>query len=284
MIRPMRQPDAPEVLALLEWMDEQPEREVFAPEARDLDDLRLESEDKRCWVAEDDLGQVRAYCALAPHPHGLVLEGPLGEARLPAMLTQAVREAQGQGVYAFCARDNEPVHAVLAAAGFTVMHGTDFYRLRRGEARGLTALPPGLLLRLRTDLSTYQRLYRAAEDGWSERLGWSEADFQAHLMRDDRCLLVLMRGEAALGFVELELGETAELAYFAVHPAERGQGLGRVLLSAAIREAFARPEVQALRVRAHDHEDGARALYAHMGFTACRSVMTYLYPGDDGEV
>ncbi len=280
MIRPMRHPDAAEVIALLEWMDEQPEREVFAPEARDVGDLRLESEDKRCWVAEDDLGQVLSYCALAPHPHGLVLEGPLGEVT-PTMLTQAVQEAQGQEVYAFCARDNEVVHGALSGAGFTVMHGTDFYRLRRGEARGLTELPPGLLLRLRTDHASYLSLYRSSEDSWSGRLNWSEHDFQTHLQRDDLCLLVLTRGNQAVGFAEVELGETAELAYLAVHPAERGQGYGRLLLSAAIREAFARPEVQSLRARAHDHEAGARALYAHMGFTACRSVLTYLYPADE---
>lgn len=285
MIRPMRHPDAPDVISLLEWMDEQPEREVFAPEARGVNDLKEESEQKRCWVAEDDLGQVHAYCALAPHPQGLVLEGPLGSdlppAALAPLLERALEAAEGEGVYAFCARDNDPVHAALTGSGFTPMHGTDFYRLRRGEARGLAELPPGLLLRLKTDLASYQRLYHAAEDGWSSRLSWTETDYHAHLDRDDLRLLVLTRGGDALGFAEVELGEVAELSYLAVHPTERGHGLGRVLLSAAIREAFAHPEVQEVRGRAHDHEASARALYAHMGFTACRSVTTYLHPGDE---
>ena len=35
MIRPMQHTDTPDVLTLLHWMDGAPEREVFAPDARD---------------------------------------------------------------------------------------------------------------------------------------------------------------------------------------------------------------------------------------------------------
>jgi len=286
MIRPMHQTDAPEVLALLEWMDDQPEREALAPEARALQDLVWESQEKLCLVDVDDGGQVRAYCALARAPEGTisagqVLEGPLGtETMTPGALAGVVRRvlqhADGT-VYAFCARDNESVRDALEAAGFSSMHATDFYRVRRTETRVSPALPAGLTVSYRVDFRTYRSLYRSSEDVWSSRLSWERADFEAHLRRDDVRLLVLSCGDLVVGFAELELGETAGLTYLAVHPAERGRGYGRVLLQEAVREAFARPEVRELRARAHDHESRARALYHRAGFNHCRSIVTYVW-------
>ncbi|MFC6750449.1 GNAT family N-acetyltransferase [Deinococcus aquaticus] len=78
MIRPMLPTDVPDVLALLNWMDDAPEREVFSPDARDPRELQLECEDSTCLVDTDDEG-VRAYCALSPFRDGLVLEGPVSD-------------------------------------------------------------------------------------------------------------------------------------------------------------------------------------------------------------
>ncbi|WP_291430078.1 hypothetical protein [Deinococcus sp.] len=50
MIRPMLAADVPDVLALLNWMDDAPEREVFCPDARDPRELQLECEDSTCLV------------------------------------------------------------------------------------------------------------------------------------------------------------------------------------------------------------------------------------------
>ena len=78
MIRSMQLTDLPDVLALLHWMDAAPEREVFAPGARDVPELQAECEDSTCLVQAGEDG-VSAYCAIAPFRDGLVLEGPLSE-------------------------------------------------------------------------------------------------------------------------------------------------------------------------------------------------------------
>lgn len=289
MIRPLQTSDFPDVLALLQWMDDDARREVLAPDARDLEELRWENEGKTCLVSLDELGGLQAYCALAPFRDGVALEGPLGgpsERALRGVLREATRRT-GSSVYAFCAAGNGPVRAVLEREGFATMHTTDFSRLSRREAeRRLTgkrdpaALPPDLSLRGRVDPTTYRALYRSSEDAWSERLGWSAAALDAHFARDDVRVLVLTRGRQALGFAELEIGELAQLTYLAVHPAERGHGHGTVLLGAAVIEALRHPEVRAVQARAHDHEAPARSLYAKAGFTPSRSVLTYVLERD----
>lgn len=128
MIRPLHATDLPDLLALLHWMDAAPEREVLAPDARTLNELRLECEDPAALVDEGEEG-VRAYCALSPFRDGLALEGPLAEhgTDLRGLLSRAAQQAEGAPVYAFCARDNLPVRSALEAAGFAPMHTTDFY-------------------------------------------------------------------------------------------------------------------------------------------------------------
>ncbi|WP_034387114.1 GNAT family N-acetyltransferase [Deinococcus sp. YIM 77859] len=287
MIRPMRQADAPDVLALLSWMDDAPEREVFAPDAREADELRVECEDRVCLVAEGEDGEVRAYCGLAPFRDGLVLEGPLGTGELRALLARAVERSDGLPIYAFSARDNLAVREVLEEAGFTPMHTTDFYTARVPALARFARVPEGYTSVEALLPDAYRALYRASEDGWAGRLEWTDAEIGAHFARDDVRLVALLRGEKPVGFAELELNPEAaraDLTYLAVHPAERGQGLGRVLLALAAAEAAAHPEIRDLRARAHDHARAARALYTHAGMTHCRSVVTYLRDDTEGEV
>ncbi|MDL2343931.1 GNAT family N-acetyltransferase [Deinococcus sp. MIMF12] len=286
MIRPMQATDAPDVLALLAWMDDAPEREVFAPDARDEQELRGECEDRVCLVAEDMDGAVQAYCGLAPFRDGLVLEGPLGDGDLPGLLARAVERADGLPVYAFAARDNLGAREALEACGFTPMHTTDFYTARVADLARHARIPQGYAATEHLAPAAYRALYRAAEDGWAGRLEWTDADLQAHFAREDVRLVALTRAGQPAGFAELELNteaSRADLTYLAVHPAERGQGLGRVLLALAAAEAAAFPELRDLRVRAHDHARPARALYAHAGLIHCRSVVTYLRDDTEGE-
>lgn len=286
MIRPMQATDAPDVLALLHWMDDAPEREVFAPDARDERELRGECEDRVCLVAEGVDGEVRAYCALAPFRDGLALEGPLGTGELRGLLAQAVERADGLPIYAFAARDNLSARDALEAAGFTPMHTTDFYAVRVTELARLARVPDGLDTAETLAPEAYRALYRAAEDGWADRLEWTDAQIAAHFARDDVRLVALLRGGRPVGFAELELNPEAaraDLTYLAVHPAERGQGLGRVLLALAAAEAAAYPELRTLRARAHDHARPARALYTRAGLTHCRAVVTYLRDDTEGE-
>ena len=280
MIRFMQHCDTPDVLALLEWMDGQADREVLAPEARDPQEFELERHGKTCFVSVDDLGQVNGYCALARlDDQTLVLEGPLGDGPLFALLRRTLQEAAGS-VYAFSARDNVRVRDVLEQVGFYAMHSTDFYRLRRERFtdREVT-LPGGVWLDWRLTFDEHRALYRVSEDAWSERLEWSYARFVTHASRDDVAFLVLRRDGQALGFAEVEWGEVTHLTYVAVHPVERGCGLGRALLQCVVQEVFSRPDVLELRTRAHDHELVARKLYHQLGFDGCRCVVTYWRDG-----
>lgn len=60
-------------------------------------------------------------------------------------------------------------------------------------------------------------------------------------------------------------GPEVELLLIAVHPQERGQGIGRLLLGNVCRDAFLRGASEVfLEVR--ENNDAARALYRKMGF------------------
>ncbi|MBZ9752018.1 GNAT family N-acetyltransferase [Deinococcus sp. HMF7604] len=285
MIRPMLAADVPDVLALLTWMDDAPEREVFSPGARTERDLRAECEDSTCLVEAGEEGVV-AYCALSPFRDGLVMEGPVGEgdAHLSTLLRRALAHADGLPVYAFAARDNLPVRSALEDEGFSPMHTTAFYDAPLSRLTPHACAPAGHRISRQLPLAAYRELFRASEDTWAERLTWTPEQMDSHFARDDVRLVALMRGEQPVGFAELEFSPDdgrADVTYVAVHPAERGQGYGLTLLALAAAEAETHPEVRTLRARAHDHMKPARALYARAGLTHCRSVVTYMKEGDE---
>lgn len=284
MIRPMQTTDTPDLLTLLLWMDVAPEREVFAPDARDLSELQLECEGTPALVDVDEEG-VRAYCALSPFRDGLVLEGPLGEhGPLLRLTQQAMQQADGQPVYAFCSRENQPVRDALEGAGFSPMHSTAFYSAPLEKLAAKASVPAGHELTHHLPIQEYKSLYKAAEDAWADRLDWSPEQYAAHFRQGDVRLIALTRGGHGVGFAELEFNPEAaraDVTYLAVHPAERREGYGKHLLALAAAEAAKRPEIRSLRVRAHDHMHSARTLYSQTGFTHCRSIVTYLREGDE---
>lgn len=285
MIRSMQATDIPDLLALLHWMDDAPEREVFVPSSRQAGDLQAECEDNTCYVAYDHDG-VSGYCAIAPFRDGLVLEGPLSEtgAQLVELLRRTLTHAEGLPVYAFCARDNLKVRDALEAVGLTPMHSTAFYNAPLKALAGAAALPEGYTVADQLPIADYRAIYRAAEDAWATRLNWTPEQYDAHFARDDVKLLALLRGGKPAAFAEIEFNpeeSRADLTHLAVHPAERGQKLGRALLHLAAAEAAQRPELRTLRVRAHDHMHAARALYTSSGFMQSRSIVTYLLEGEE---
>ena len=285
MLRPLQAADAHDVVTLLEWMDAHPEREVFAPVARELEDLRWECEDKKSLVYLDDLGTVRAYAGLTRYKEGYVLEGPLSRGGLVEPVLRGILEHAGNDpIYAFAAKANRGVRDALETAGFGAMHGTDFFKLSRRElsskqVRVWPEIPQNfrLLPAFKVRFEDYLELYRSSEDVWTERLHWREDDYKRHFARPELSLMVLENRGDLLGFAELETeGQTGTLAYLAVHPVHRGKGYGRVLLNQALREAFNQPDVMEFRARAHDHEGAARRLYKRTGFELERTVITYL--------
>jgi ribosomal protein S18 acetylase RimI-like enzyme len=103
---------------------------------------------------------------------------------------------------------------------------------------------------------------------WLDRLGWTDEVIRSRLAQPGVSLYLLTSGGAPAGYFELEKhGDGAvEIAYFGVLPEFQGRGLGKYLLTEAVRAAWA---LGATRVWLHtctlDHP-GALANYVGRGF------------------
>jgi ribosomal protein S18 acetylase RimI-like enzyme len=118
------------------------------------------------------------------------------------------------------------------------------------EMRSLDELRPapsgedGLRLqRLRScPASFFRYLYMEVGRGyhWEDRLDWSDARIRAHLARAECALFVLFVRGAPGGYFELErhADGALEIAYFGLLPEFHGRGLGKHLLTLAVRQAF----------------------------------------------
>lgn len=288
MIRLIQKTDIPDIIALLNWMDEQPQREVFAPLAREPLELEWECEDSTCWVKLDDTGELQAYCASTPFKDGLVLEGPLSENISKKnqhidLVNKTLSQTEGLPVYAFCSSENMIVREILEQVGLMPMHTTEFFEAPLKKIRTVQ-FPEGFDYDGMLDLLEYRDLYRAAEQSWSERLEWSPEQYDEHFAREDILFLSIRRRGRSVGFIEAELQHTegrANVSYLCVHPADRGHKLGRVLISLMVKELGEFPNIKTLRARAHDHSRAARALYEQMNLKLCRSVMTYMQEAEE---
>lgn len=75
---------------------------------------------------------------------------------------------------------------------------------------------------------------------WTDRLPWSESDWDAAIHCDDVELWTAWIAEEIAGYFELHAeAESVELKYFGLLPEFTGRGLGRALLTAAIDRAGA---------------------------------------------
>lgn len=94
------------------------------------------------------------------------------------------------------------------------------------------------------DLETYRRCYRTVGEAyrWRDRWDWTDEQIQAHLDDPGITVTVARRGEALAGYYELRRvtdDDSVEVAYFGIVSAEFGRGLGKHLLSCAVRDAWA---------------------------------------------
>jgi GNAT superfamily N-acetyltransferase len=99
---------------------------------------------------------------------------------------------------------------------------------------------------------------------WTDRLAWSWGEWHARLARDEvETWVGWLRGTPA-GYFELERGgDAVEIASFGLLPAFIGRGLGRQLLDAAARRAWA---LGPRRVWVHTCSlDGPAALATYRG-------------------
>ncbi len=122
----------------------------------------------------------------------------------------------------------------------------------------------------------YRHCYRTvgAEYHWRDRWDWSDAEIRAHLARPEISLFVAVRGGALVGWYELRRvaeDDSVEIAYFGLAPGMIGHGLGKHLLSCAVRDAWT---LQPTRVWLHtctlDHPH-ALSNYEARGFTPYRT-------------
>ena len=122
----------------------------------------------------------------------------------------------------------------------------------------------------------YRHCYRTvgAEYHWRDRWDWSDAEIRAHLAQPEISLFVAVRGRALVGWYELRCvpeDDSVEIAYFGLAPGMIGQGLGKHLLSCAVRDAWAlRPTRVWLHTCTLDHPH-ALSNYEARGFTPYRT-------------
>jgi len=121
----------------------------------------------------------------------------------------------------------------------------------------------------------YRRCYRTVGEAfhWRDRWNWSDEQIRAHLTDPAIALHLATRrrgnGDALVGWYELRrvaADDSVEIAYLGLVPAEFGRGLGKHLLSCAVRDAWALgPQRVWLHTCTLDHPN-ALPNYAARGF------------------
>ena len=90
----------------------------------------------------------------------------------------------------------------------------------------------------------YRRCYRTVGEAyhWRDRWDWTDDDIRAHLAQPVIALYAATRRDTLIGWYELRrvpADDSVEIAYFGLAPGAIGQGLGKHLLSCAVRDAWA---------------------------------------------
>lgn len=110
---------------------------------------------------------------------------------------------------------------------------------------------------------------------WTDKLSWSDRDWQAYAERKDLRTWVAYSSGAIAGYFELEkqADEHVQIVYFGLSPKFIGQGFGAALLSNAIAEAWGWGDTR--RVWVHtcstDHPS-ALANYQARGFRCYQTL------------
>lgn len=122
----------------------------------------------------------------------------------------------------------------------------------------------------------YRRCYRAvgAAYRWRDRWDWTDAEIHAHLESSYITLFVATRDGALAGWYELRRvpeDDSVEIAYFGLVSEALDRGLGKHLLSCAVRDAWALgPRRVWLHTCTLDHPH-ALPNYRARGFTPYRT-------------
>ena len=138
--------------------------------------------------------------------------------------------------------------------------------------------------------SLYRHCYRTVGEGfhWRDRWDWSDARIAEHLADPSIQLYVATRDGTLAGWYELRRvsdDDSVEIAYFGIVPQEIGRGIGKHLLSCAVRDAWAlapAPRRVWLHTCTLDH---AHALpnYVSRGFAPYRTEVYEVHSTHDDE-
>ena len=90
----------------------------------------------------------------------------------------------------------------------------------------------------------YRHCYRTVGEAyhWRDRWDWTDDEIRTHLGKPEISLYVARRDGALAGWYELRRvpdDDSVEIAYFGLAPGAIGHGLGKHLLSCAVRYAWA---------------------------------------------
>lgn len=151
---------------------------------------------------------------------------------------------------------------------------TTYLEMTAPPAAGVSPLPPGVRIArvAEPDIGWYRALFRriGAPWLWFSRLAETD-DGLAAILRDPACLvLALTRDDVDVGLAEVSFRKAgeAEIVYFGLAPDATGGGLGRLLMEAALREAW-RPGVSRVWLHTCDLDDPrAVGFYRRMGYVA----------------
>lgn len=94
------------------------------------------------------------------------------------------------------------------------------------------------------DAALYRYCYRTVGEHyhWRDRWDWTDERIQAHLAEPGISVCLARRDATLAGYYELRRvtdDDSVEVAYFGLVPGELGRGLGKHLLSCAVRDAWA---------------------------------------------
>jgi ribosomal protein S18 acetylase RimI-like enzyme len=146
-----------------------------------------------------------------------------------------------------------------------------------GFRPGFGTFPEVTIVRpLEPDPELYRYCYRTvgAAFHWRDRFDWTDAEIRRHLTNPAISFYVARTEGMVTGYYELRrVGEddSVEIAYFGLVPDQVGRGLGKHLLSCAVRDAWSlRPRRVWLHTCTRDHPH-ALPNYMARGFVPYRT-------------
>ncbi len=212
-----------------------------------------------------EIGRAWLYGPLIDHSDWQVLADRLYAAVQP-LLPDVVREHD-----LFCDTRNQNVRAFADRRSFALRSENAILNLDRAQF----AVVPQL------EAEPFTAPYFARLEALHDHL-FPRTYYTARQLVDkqdaDTFLFIASDGGELMGYVFGKVQRQAEQGYvdfLGVADSQRRRGVGRRLLSAAVRRIAEAPEVQTVNLTMNTHNTAAMSLYANLGFTVERTMMGF---------